>query len=100
MRSHCCGESDALSPSAASSRGRSIAGYVAPVFPAAILALMPKCPACLAAYIALATGVGISVSTATYVRVGLMILCAGSLVYLATRRIRRLIRRRSTTSSR
>jgi hypothetical protein len=48
-----------------------------------ILALLPKCPACLAAYLAIGTGIGISTSTATYLRMFLLMLCIASLSYLA-----------------
>jgi hypothetical protein len=69
------------------------------VLPSAGLALMPKCPACVAAYIALGTGLGISVTAAAYVRIGLVVLCVLSLAWLGASRLRRLTARLSRTES-
>jgi hypothetical protein len=63
-------------------------GLVEWLAPAAMLALIPKCPMCIAAYVAIGTGVGISVSTAAYLRIGLIGVCATALLYLAWRKVR------------
>jgi type IV secretory pathway VirB2 component (pilin) len=63
------------------------------ILPGAILALIPKCPMCLAAYIALWTGLGLSVAAAANLRLLLIIVCGISLVFLAARQTRRLIAR-------
>jgi hypothetical protein len=52
---------------------------------------MPKCPACFAAYVAIGTGLGLSITTAANLRLLLIILCIGSLLFLAARHSRRLI---------
>ena len=60
------------------------------IVPSVTLALLPKCPACVAAYVLLATGIGISLPTATHLRVILVALCVASLVFIAARRLRSL----------
>src|SRR5215472_15451540 len=63
----CC----AARPRHSASRGR-LGGLAGWVGSAAGLALMPKCPACIAAYLALGTGVGISMSAAAHLRTALI----------------------------
>ena len=61
--------------------------------PSVGLALMPKCPVCVAAYVALATGIGISMAAATYLRFALIGACVLSLSYLAWKQARRYLMR-------
>jgi hypothetical protein len=52
--------------------------------------LVPKCPACLAAYVAVWTGLGLSLSAAPYLRWALLFLCVVSLLFLIVNRLDRL----------
>jgi hypothetical protein len=56
------------------------------LFPGAVLALMPKCPLCVMAYVALFTGIGISVSTARWIQIVMVALCVAALAYLVLRK--------------
>ena len=57
------------------------------LFPSLLLVLMPKCPICIAAYVALFAGIGISVSTAHWIQILMWSFCLISLAYLTLRLI-------------
>jgi len=59
------------------------------ILPSAILVLVPKCPVCLVAYVTLWTGLGLSFSTATYLRDGLLFVCVAALLFLVVERLKR-----------
>lgn len=65
-----------------------LAGWIVPSL---VLAFIPKCPACFAAYVAIGTGLGLSVAAAANLRMLLIILSVISMVFLAAKQIRRLI---------
>jgi hypothetical protein len=55
------------------------------LFPAALLVLMPKCPMCIVGYVALSTGIGITVSTARCIQVLMLAFCVIALAYLVVK---------------
>lgn len=63
------------------------------IIPGATLVLLPKCPICVAAYVALFTGIGISIADAAILRTSVLVLCIGSLVCLVMKRLSRLASR-------
>ena len=69
------------------------------LFPATLLVLMPKCPLCVAAYVALFTGVGITVSTARWIQILMPVFCVTSLACLAVRHWRTRSRARGSPAS-
>ena len=83
----CC---DAASDRNTATWVRRVREVSAWVLPSAGLVLMPKCPACLAAYVALWTGFGLSLSTATWLRWVLLFLCVTALLFLTMRRLARM----------
>ena len=77
---------------AKSRSGGRIAGCIVPT---ALLALMPKCPVCVAAYVTLATGVGISLPAATQLRMLVMAFCVAWLMFAAAKILRSRFARHS-----
>ncbi len=65
--------------------------FLAVLVPGLLWALIPKCPACLAAYIALATGLSVSVSVASQLRYGLIVVFLATASVLAWSLMRRWV---------
>jgi hypothetical protein len=72
-------------PSPVAHRGFALAKYSLPTL---ILALLPKCPACFAAYVALGTGISLSVAAASLLRTLLIGICVATLVWIFARAFR------------
>ena len=87
MNTRCCCRNSAAEkaarPSSALQRVRELAKWAGP---GAVLFLMPKCPACVAAYVAVATGLGISFSAAAQLRLTILALCIACLAWMLARR--------------
>jgi hypothetical protein len=88
MSACCHAANDPKSPTWAQ-RVREILAWL---LPSAILVLVPKCPACLAAHVTLWTGLGLSLSTATYVWWFLLLVCVASLLFLIVQHLDRITR--------
>jgi hypothetical protein len=85
----CCTGQAGKAPRRRASRWLDAVGWL---LPATALALMPKCPMCVAAYVALFTGLGVSLPAASAMRTTLIAMCAGSLAFLAWRTTSRAVR--------
>lgn len=67
------------------------------VLPGAVLALLPKCPACFAACAMVWTGIGLSLPVASGLRMILSLTCLVALVFLVWRKLRPYISGRSAS---
>jgi hypothetical protein len=94
MNTHCCkmatatvtrGRDDGRPAASGWRRWGGIAGWSVP---GVILALLPKCPVCVAAYVALATGIGLSLPAAKWLRAGVVVSCVAWLALLAVWSVR------------
>lgn len=73
MTERCCavGQGQGRSPHRLARR---FSGITASILPAAVLALLPKCPVCLAAWLTVATGFSFSAAGAAWMRAGILLL--------------------------
>lgn len=90
----CCTDGDPSPPAApvvpAPTRGpRRVAALMQWALPITTLALIPKCPGCVAAYVLLFSGIGLSLPGAAAVRWTLIALSVATLAYLLLRTARR-----------
>src|SRR5262249_41856176 len=83
----CCAAASARKAPSWLGGGREVLAWV---LPSAILVLVPKCPLCLAAHVALWTGLGLSLATASYVRWALLFCGVAALIFLIVKRLDRI----------
>jgi len=84
----CCAE-DRRGSCLASESGRRTITTAEWATPALILLLLPKCPMCVAVYIALLTGIGLSVQTASWLRGTIIAFCIAAITLSAMRFLHR-----------
>jgi hypothetical protein len=75
-KDHCC----AAERTSFVRRLRSFAGWTVP---GAVLVLIPKCPFCIIAYVALISGIGLSIPAAANLRITLIAVSSALLIYFA-----------------
>ncbi len=68
---------------------RKVSGAAASIVPGVVLVLLPKCPLCLAAWLTVATGIGVSVAAAARVRTLTEFLCVVILTFTSVQFLRR-----------
>ena len=86
MKANCCCSAGA--PRSAGAPWRRIGQAAGWIVPSLVLAALPKCPVCAAAYITLFTGFGITLAAAGALRYLLMAACIGCLGYLILKTVR------------
>lgn len=94
---HCCSSGEpaatAIAPHTPSNSTctwlASIKALTQWALPITTLALMPKCPGCVAGYVLLLTGIGVSFTAATAMRWSLIAISIVALAYLTFRMARR-----------
>ena len=64
---------------------RRFSGTTASVSSVAVLLFLPKCPLCLAAWLGVVTGVGVSAVAAVYIRGAIVVLCVAGLAFALAR---------------
>jgi hypothetical protein len=100
MSPRCCqpatrGREVAKRPASRWRRGGEVAAWVVP---GALLLAIPKCPVCVAAYVMVATGGSVSLSTAGCLRGLLLIVCLAMPVLVTISRLRIFSQRQSVTT--
>ena len=68
---------------------RRLSGAAASILPGAVLVLLPKCPLCLAAWLTVVTGIGVSAAAAAHVRGLIVVFWVAAVALAAARIIRR-----------
>jgi hypothetical protein len=84
MRNECCRSRTPKGAEAGRTRKSMARRVLSWIVPSLVLAAMQKCPPCLAAYVALFTGFGISLAVAKFAWWSIGIGCLIVLVYVAT----------------
>jgi hypothetical protein len=89
MKSGSCCQQNSNTAVAGRWSARAVGRAAGWIVPGVVLAAMPKCPLCLAAYVAIFTGYGISLAAACFAWWFVIIGCIAALLYLVLRFVRR-----------